>query len=164
MSVCVCLHWLNSTVCMFVCVCVCVCASLAASHYHIEKFLSCTADKGGGEERGQGGKERACLRKNNKLLLIWLLAHLASLFPSFCLSFSLPDCITAEWETAIQIHQRRTPAVFAAVSSLYIVFGFFCFLCLLLRTLPFFQWLSPSVCSYLFSYTFYLLCLFLSLP
>ena len=121
--------------------CVCVCASLAASHYHIEKFLSCTADKGGGRGKEEGGregwrrKERVCLRKNNKLPLIWLLAHPVLLSPplSFSLSLSLSlsaspsDCITAECEAAIHIHWRGTPAVFAAVSSLCIIFFFFRF-------------------------------------
>lgn len=54
-------------------VCVCVCVSLAASYYHTEKFMSCTADKGVGEVRGRERgkeKERVCLRKNNKLPLI----------------------------------------------------------------------------------------------
>lgn len=37
-----------------------------------KNFLSCTADKGGGEVRSEGGrvKKKVCLCKNNKLPLI----------------------------------------------------------------------------------------------
>ena len=79
---------------------VCVCASLEVSHYHTEKFLSCTADKRGGssQEWGVREKERVCLRKNNKLPLIWLRTHAALLSLSLrlykhrmCSSHSYPQ-------------------------------------------------------------------------
>lgn len=76
---------------------VCVRMSLSASHYHTEKFfeLLCRqrSRRGNGGVGRAGGKERVCLRKNNKLPLIWLLAHPLS-------PLSLLNCITAEREAA----------------------------------------------------------------
>ncbi len=76
----------------WVCVCVCVCVCMYVWQPFIiilRNFWAALQTKEGGEVRREGGmeKERVCLRKNNKLPLIWLLAH-----PAFLsLSVSLPQ-------------------------------------------------------------------------
>lgn len=105
---------------------VCVCVSLAPSHHHTEKILSCTADKGVGEVKGEGGRRRkyACVKMTNCLSFDY--SPILPLSLSLCVSLS--NCITAACQ-APHIKWSGTPAVFVAIS--------FCFSTISISCLPF---------------------------
>ena len=132
-------------VCVSVCVCVCVCVCVHLWQPLIiilRNFWAALQTKEGGEARrreggrdGGGRRGYACVKITNCLSFDYSPIPSFSLPPSPSLSLSLSlslsaspsDCITAECEAAIHIHWRGTPAVFAAVSSLCIIFFFFRF-------------------------------------